>query len=212
MKLYQEKLSQSQDTEGQQSSLSPTTSTSDFSPANSPGDDRPIAPRICPKTSLLIWTKLSPTPSVALLGPAMAIRPPEPGTVIHLSYLWADEQAQGREEGTKDRPCVIVITTRQVEGATLVTVVPVTSSPQSDNALEIPPEIKARLGLDPGKLSWVVCSEVNRFEWPGPDLRPIPHKGGWDYGRIPDHLLLQIQRMLRARAGRRPLRVVSRTS
>ena len=141
----------------------------------------------------------------------MTLPPPEPGTVIRFSYLWADEQAQGREEGIKDRPCVIVIATGQAEGATMVTAVPVTSSPQSDSAIELPPDIKARLGLEPGSASWVVCSEVNRFAWPGPDLRPIPHKGGWNHGRIPDLLLLQIQRMLRASAGRRQLRVVRRT-
>jgi mRNA-degrading endonuclease toxin of MazEF toxin-antitoxin module len=88
---------------------------------------------------------------------------PEPGTVIHYAYLWADERQQGREEGTKDRPCVIVIASQRVEDRIMVTVVPVTRSPQGPDAVEIPPKIKARLGLEPGEPSWVVCSEYNKL-------------------------------------------------
>jgi hypothetical protein len=34
---------------------------------------------------------------------------PRPGLVIRYSYLWESEVRQGREEGTKDRPCAIVL-------------------------------------------------------------------------------------------------------
>ena len=139
----------------------------------------------------------------------MALPPPELGAVIRYAYLWADEHEQGREEG-EDRPCVIVVASQRGGDETMVTVVPVTRSPQSRDAVELPPEIKARLGLDPGERSWVVCSEYNRFAWPGPDLRPLPRKGGWRYGKLPDGLFLQVVRALRA-AGRRQLRVVGRT-
>jgi hypothetical protein len=39
------------------------------------------------------------------------------------------------------------------------------------------------MGLDAGR-SWVVVSEVNRFVWPGVDLRPVPGKGSYDYGVV----------------------------
>jgi hypothetical protein len=37
----------------------------------------------------------------------MSLVEPKPGLVICYSYLWSHEAAKGREEGVKDRPCVI---------------------------------------------------------------------------------------------------------
>jgi hypothetical protein len=55
----------------------------------------------------------------------------------------------------------------------MVTVVPITHTPPSDpaDAVQIPPSLKAHLGLD-DLLSWIVVTETNDFLWPGPDLRP----------------------------------------
>lgn len=146
------------------------------------------------------------------MGPTMALPPPEPGAVIRYSYLWAAEQDQGREDGRRDRPCVVIVATRRVGDQTVVTVVPVTRRPQGGAAVEIPPDVKARLGLEPGEASWIVCSELNEFEWPGPDLRPISRTGDWRYGKLPDRLFLQVARLLRIAAGAKRLRVVPRTS
>jgi hypothetical protein len=51
----------------------------------------------------------------------------------------------------------------------------VTHSPPSDERLAVdsPSGTKARLGLD-GDRSWIIPSELNHFQWPGPDLRPVP--------------------------------------
>ncbi|MGP3699572.1 hypothetical protein [Rhodobacter sp. NSM] len=35
-----------------------------------------------------------------------------------------------------------------------------------------------------GEDHWVVLDEVNRFIWPGYDLRKIPGTDGCDYGRL----------------------------
>ena len=100
---------------------------------------------------------------------------PEPflGLVIRYSYLWLDEHRRGREEGTKDRPCAIVLTAAVEAERTVVTVVPVTHSPPRNPraALELSSTTKRRLGLDDAR-SWIVLEEANRFVWPGPDLRP----------------------------------------
>jgi hypothetical protein len=63
---------------------------------------------------------------------------PQPGLVICYSYSWLTEHGQGREEGTKDRPCAIVLTAKPDGGDTTVAVVPITHSlPQSlDDAVE----------------------------------------------------------------------------
>ena len=57
----------------------------------------------------------------------MSIPNPEPGLVISYAYLWHDEHRAGLEEGQKDRPSVIVLAVeRKADGATLVTVSPIT--------------------------------------------------------------------------------------
>jgi hypothetical protein len=138
-----------------------------------------------------------------------ALPDPQPGQVIRYAYLWANEHEAGREEGSEDRPCVVLVV-RDVAGAKRVLVVPISRSPQGPDSVEIPADIKKRLRLDAGDRSWAVCSEYNEFTWPGPDLRPVPRRGGWLYGRLPDGLLLRIATTLRA-AARRQLRVVART-
>ena len=127
---------------------------------------------------------------------------PEAGLVISYGYLWRSEYEQGRESGTKDRPCAIVLTARDQDGDIVVTVVPVTHSPPLDanDAVEIPAPTRRRLGLDDAP-SWIVVSEVNRFVWPGPDLRPIARGAPdrFDYGVLPPALFRQIKERLAAR-------------
>lgn len=72
-------------------------------------------------------------------------------------------------------------------------------------AIEMPANVKRDLGLDRDR-SWIVTTEVNRFAWPGPDLRPLPH-GDPLYGAVPDWLLKRVREQLAA--GR--LSVTSRT-
>lgn len=99
---------------------------------------------------------------------------PVQGLVIRYSYLWHSEHLRGQEEGLKDRPCAVVLTTTQENGKEVVSVLPITHTPPSElaSAVEIPAATKVRLGLD-GERSWIVLTEVNRFVWPGPDLRPV---------------------------------------
>lgn len=94
---------------------------------------------------------------------------PVPGLVIRYSYLWQSEHELGREEGVKDRPCAVVLALPDKK----VIVLPITHSlPSQDTAaLEIPEAVKQRLRLD-SERSWVILSEANLFNWPGPDLRP----------------------------------------
>jgi len=133
---------------------------------------------------------------------------PEPrlGLVVSYSYLWHHEHRAGRAEGRKDRPCVIVLAIEnKADGTTLVRVVPVTHTPPDNpaHALELPAPVKRHLGLDDEK-SWVILDEVNEFEWPGFDLRPMPkNPGRYNYGFLPPRLFAQLMTKLRAawRAG-----------
>ncbi len=127
----------------------------------------------------------------------MNLPKPEPGLVIRYSYLWAREHDEGREEGVKDRPCAIILATVDREGETQVVVVPVTlSAPDHPAAaLELPQAIKKLLGLD-SERSWVVVSESNLFEWPGPDLRRVGDRDDSSvaYGYLPPRFFAELQR------------------
>ena len=131
----------------------------------------------------------------------MTLRRPVPGLVIRYSYLWLEEHRRGQEDGVKDRPCAMILTTQNADGEEIVTVLPITHSPPSDpvTALEIPLATKERLGLD-SERSWIVLTEANRFVWPGPDLRPVTlgDTSSVAYGLLPEKLFLQMrERFLR---------------
>lgn len=119
----------------------------------------------------------------------MPLPDPQPGLVIRYAYLWRSEEGLGRREGSKDRPCAVILTVRRDSGRLVVAVAPVTHAKPRDPAAAIPmpAAVKARLGLDHDP-SWIVTSEVNVFTWPGPDLRPIDpadRARGFAYGYLP---------------------------
>ncbi len=144
----------------------------------------------------------------------MAFPLPVPGLVIRYSYLWASEHARGQEEGVKDRPCAVVLVSADQAGDKIVTVLPITHSPQSDPSLSvaIPAIVKRRLGLDDDR-SWVVLAEANRFACPGPDLRP--EKAGdaasVAYGPLPYGLFEDIRLKFLAALKAQTARTVRRT-
>lgn len=143
----------------------------------------------------------------------MPLPTPCPGLVIGYAYLWLDQQRSGWLEGSKNRPCAIVLTAESGDGEIVVTVAPITHSEPRDPAaaVELPTATKKRLGLD-GERSWVVVSEVNRFVWSGPDLRPVSRDqpGRFEYGMLPPGLFRQITTRLVGLARRRRTAIVVR--
>ena len=141
---------------------------------------------------------------------------PEPyaGLVIRYSYLWKREFDAGREEGTKDRPCAIVMTVVDEDGDKEVLVLPVTHSPPADpaDAIEIPAATKTRLGLD-GERSWIVITEGNEFVWPGPDLRTVPGRDESTiaYGPLPPRFFAYVRDKFLERDRHEKSRRVKRT-
>ena len=138
----------------------------------------------------------------------MAIPDPQPGLVLSYAYLWHHEHRAGREEGSKTRPCVIVLAQQHSSDGTLVRVAPVTHRPPDnpDAAFELPFAVKRHLGLD-GERSWVILDEVNEFAWPGFDLRPVPHMPrSFAYGFLPPRLFGQMMAKLAEvwKRGQRP--------
>ena len=143
----------------------------------------------------------------------MKLPTPEPGLVIRYSYLWAREHKAGRDEGTKDRPCAIVLAAYG-ENKDQVLVVPITHVPpeDADGALELPQDVKRLLHLDDER-SWVVLSESNLFRWPGPDLRPSG-KGlqtSIVYGLLPPKIFAKLRQRFLSLEGQRKTMTVQRS-
>ncbi|MCI4588738.1 hypothetical protein MOK15_01270 [Sphingobium sp. BYY-5] len=124
---------------------------------------------------------------------------PQPTDVLSYSYLWEREAAQGRDEGVKDRPVVVVLAAVTEGDLLQVYVAPVTTQPprEASGFVEMPMAVKRHLGLDDARC-WIVASEVNRFIWPGPDVRPVQGGDGSPYyGKIPGKLLEQVRAVMR---------------
>ena len=138
---------------------------------------------------------------------------PKPASVLSYSYLWAREAERGEEDGRKYRPVVVVIE-RRVAGDRSELLVPVTTQPpeRAEDGFEIPARVKAHLGLD-AERCWIMATELNRFRWPGPDLRPIERGGERTpvYGFIPQPLFEAVLAAVIARAEKGRLRVTKRS-
>jgi hypothetical protein len=78
-----------------------------------------------------------------------------------------------------------------------------TAPNRSGDAIEIPANVKMQLGLDRER-SWIVVTELNRFIWPGPDLRIVSGRDSPFYDMLPDWLFERVRSALlgHARAGR----------
>jgi hypothetical protein len=140
---------------------------------------------------------------------------PEPGSVILYSYLWANENLRGVEEGRKDRPAlVLALSVKEADGTTHVLVLAVTHTPPAapGDAVPFPLDAKLRIGLDDAP-SWIVTTEANAFVWPGPDVRPVPGRTPTTmiYGRIPNALLQRVARSYLINRQKQRSRLVPRT-
>lgn len=121
-------------------------------------------------------------------------RIPEPADVLSYSYLWAREADAGEDSGRKDRPAVVVVARIVTGGRTRLLVAPITHTPpeRRTDAIELPLNVKQRLGLDSAP-SWIVLTELNRFIWPGPDVRLAPGHESPLYDAIPDWLFFDVR-------------------
>ncbi|MBF0334368.1 MAG: growth inhibitor PemK [Alphaproteobacteria bacterium] len=143
----------------------------------------------------------------------MSLPAPRAGLVIRYSFLWSHESRAGAIEGRKDRPAAIVIATRKAESGDLrVVVAPITHEPPDDPAasIEVPRDVARALGFD-GERQWIRLDELNRFAWPGFDLRPIPGRSGaFEYGMMPRSLYDQVKSGILERQKRGVVAIIPR--
>ncbi|WP_293376778.1 growth inhibitor PemK [Phenylobacterium sp.] len=126
--------------------------------------------------------------------------------VIRYSFLWSHEAAAGAAEGLKDRPCAIVVAAKLADGEIRTIVAPITHLEPEDSeaSLELPASVSRTLKLD-GERHWLKLDELNRFTWPGYDLRQIPGRDGeYAYGMLPQPIFdaLRAKILSRNKAGK----------
>jgi len=135
---------------------------------------------------------------------------PRAGEVVPYSFLWTHESELGEDSGRKLRPCVIVIAVQHISAdAWRVAVAPISTQRGRDReVVELPAAVKRQLRLDE-RPSWIVCDEVNLFEWPGFDLGLTPARTR-TYGMIPGSLLKRVQAAVTEVRARGALKITSR--
>jgi PemK-like, MazF-like toxin of type II toxin-antitoxin system len=139
---------------------------------------------------------------------------PQPTDVLSYVYLWAWEAEAGRDEGSKERPVVVILATQQRPHGLEILVAPLTTRPPRSGtaAVEMPQRVRNHLGLGDSR-SWIVVDELNRFTWPGPDIRPVRAAGDHSpfIGKIPGRLYEQVRAELAAVATAGRLKVTKRS-
>lgn len=122
-------------------------------------------------------------------------------------------KAAGADEASKDRPCAIVVAASTgPDGDVRVTVAAITHGQPEDPAgsLEIPPATCRTLGLDSAS-HWLRFDELNRFIWPGFDLRPIPGRPEDSvYGMLPPAVYERLRQGILQRQKAARLRIQNR--
>jgi hypothetical protein len=78
-----------------------------------------------------------------------------------------------------------------------------------DGGLEVPNDVKRQLGLDMDP-QWIILDEINRFVWPGYDLRKVPRSGADTYGMLPEALFQEVLTGLLVRNRARKTVIVNR--
>jgi hypothetical protein len=121
---------------------------------------------------------------------------PEVGDILSYCHLFANEADNGRSEGVKDRPVLVIATNRR---RTLVAAV-TTKGERNPNAIVLPPAVASAAGLAPG--SAVVVTEVNSFDWPGFDIRPLARQAGFISGTMPPRFFTKLVAEIKSRATR----------
>ena len=140
---------------------------------------------------------------------------PRPGLVIRYDFLWKEEQRSGREQGVKDRPCAIILVSRERDdGSREVVLCPLSHAPPraGESAVEVPSKVARHLGLDDQR-SWIKTHQVNTLVWQRdrPPYGVTPAKeNAWAFGQLPNALGRQVFEQVRQRSRQRTLATVSR--
>lgn len=119
---------------------------------------------------------------------------PENGLIIKYDYLWGDQRKLQQKDGSKDRPCAVIASSRIDEnGDYIVILCAITHSKHEDSNSEIklPPKVAKYIGLD-DRPQWFRTNEYNQVKWSDPGIIPAS-ADQWEYGKIPSKLYHDIK-------------------
>ena len=136
----------------------------------------------------------------------MAKPNPRAGLVIRYDYLWKSEKIKGREEGSKSRPCAVVVVIG--DRRALVCGITHTAPDFPDDAVEIPARERTALGLD-SERQWVVTSEANIVDWDDPGIVPLA-SGVWSYGELSREFAEEVRASAVRNLDKQRLRMIER--
>lgn len=107
---------------------------------------------------------------------------------------------------------MVVVSSSVRDGKVQLLVAPITHAApdRGVSAIEIPANVKEQLGLDRER-SWIVLDELNRFIWPGPDVRIAPGRESPLYDALPDWLFLRVRAGILDLSGSGRLTLTKRT-
>lgn len=125
--------------------------------------------------------------------------------MIRYGYLWRQEAARGAESGRKDRPCLVLAATAVQVGLKVITAPITTKHFDPSQLVVLPPRVVQHLGLEPG--CGIVCDDLNRFTWVGPDVRATGD-GTPFYGQVPARVFEDVRARVIANATRPTERTV----
>jgi hypothetical protein len=128
--------------------------------------------------------------------------------VIRYDYLWQSERRKGREEGSKKRPCAVVLAT--ASGRVIVCGITHTDPGSDDLRVELDAHMRRTLGLD-DDAQWIDCSEINEVSWDDPGIEPVP-SGAWAYGDLGATTAQQMLEKVRAQLSREQLAWIDRVA
>ena len=95
------------------------------------------------------------------------------GTLVQYQFLWSREASKGQVEGTKRRPCAIILRS-PLPSSDRIFLIPVTTKEPDEKipALEIPELEARRMGLNEPMRRWIILNEINVDEIPSYVLEP----------------------------------------
>lgn len=140
----------------------------------------------------------------------MPLPAPRPGLVIGYEFLYREDAAAGLENAARAHPCAIVLVAGS-NPAPRVSVVAVSHAPPPESAaldyMQLTPPEARQMGLDSGD-HWVNLRDINSFDWPGYDLKPIAPGRRFVFGRMGRATFTRLVEALKAR---RRLQVIKRS-
>ncbi len=106
---------------------------------------------------------------------------------------------------------VVVVAQRTIGERTELLVAPITHSPaKPGEGIAVSQSVKRHLGLD-DEPSWIIVTELNRFLWPGPDIRKAPGGDTPLYSAMPAKLFEQVRQAISNHAMASRVRIPKRT-